>query len=157
MTLGYHAYDNCFQFETQWKRMKENEMDALSFIWTVYSYHLNRALNVPTKLEQWAIDIARPYLLNNLPSALTPDTTDPRSASLNYEEPDFMDFDNIVDSKLPAAVDWQLLGGKHKRRINKEATQATLPASPSRHNPSVSHTAIPLTTGRVDTSEGAFC
>jgi hypothetical protein len=37
--------------------MKENEMDALSFIWTVYSYHLNRALDVPTKLERWAIDI----------------------------------------------------------------------------------------------------
>ncbi|KAI2494418.1 hypothetical protein MHU86_20101 [Fragilaria crotonensis] len=33
ITLGYHhAYDHCFQFETQWERRKENELDALTFI-----------------------------------------------------------------------------------------------------------------------------
>jgi hypothetical protein len=44
ITFGYHAYDHCFQFETQWERMKETVVDALTFIWNVYSYHLNRAL-----------------------------------------------------------------------------------------------------------------
>ncbi|KAI2499330.1 hypothetical protein MHU86_15174 [Fragilaria crotonensis] len=108
ITFGYHAYDHCFQFETQWERMKEIEVDALTFIWNVYSYHLNRALDMPEKLERWAIDIARPYLLNNLPSALTPDTTDPRNARLIYEEPDFMDFDASTDGKLPA-IEWQVI------------------------------------------------
>ena len=28
ITFGYHVYDHCFQFETQWKKMQENEMDA---------------------------------------------------------------------------------------------------------------------------------
>jgi hypothetical protein len=151
ITLGYHAYDHCFQFETQWERMKESEKDALTFIWSVYSYHLNRALDMPNKLERWAIDIARPYLLNHLPSALTPDTTDPRSAQLNYEEPDVMDLDDM-DSKLPAAKDWQLVGGKHKQRTNLEAIQTPLPGSPSRHNQSIA-AAVTQTTTATGTEE----
>jgi len=131
ITLGYHAYDHCFQFETQWERMKENEMDALIFIWNVYSYHLNRALPMPTKLQGWAIDIARPYLLNHLPSALTPDTTDPRKARLHYDEPTCMDFEDDLDSKLPS-VDWQLVGAKQKMNSNKDATRTPLPDSPAR-------------------------
>ena len=106
--------------------------DALTFIWTVYSYHLSRALDIPTKLERWAIDIARPYLLNNLPSALTPDTTDPRNARLNYDEPDFMDFDtDSMDSKVPA-VDWHLVGKKHKLKPNRDAMQ--IPSLPHQND-----------------------
>ena len=86
---------------------------------------------LPTKLERWAIDIARPYLLNNLPSALlSPDASDPRNARLNYEEPDFMDFDGDMDSKLPAKENWQLVGGKQKLKPLKDATQTPLPSSP---------------------------
>jgi hypothetical protein len=152
ITFGYHAYDHCFQFETQWEKMKENETDALIFIWNVYSYHLNRALDMPKKLERWAIDIARPYLLNNLPSALTPDTTDPRTARLHYEEPDFMDFEDGNDSKLPA-VDWQLVGGKQKQRPTKDATQTPLPVSPERPLPTT--TRPNGTTQPTETNEGS--
>jgi hypothetical protein len=64
ITFGYHVYDHCFQFKTQWEKMRENEVDALTFIWYMCFYHVNRALDIPTKLERWAIDIAHPYLLN---------------------------------------------------------------------------------------------
>ena len=60
-----------------------NETDPLTFIWHVYFYHINRALDMPTKFKRWAIDITCPYLLNNLPSALTPDITDPHNAQEN--------------------------------------------------------------------------
>jgi hypothetical protein len=60
--------------------MQENEMDALTFIWHVYFYQVNIALDMPMKCKRWAINIASPYLLNNLPSALTPDITDPHNA-----------------------------------------------------------------------------
>ena len=26
ITFGYHVYDHCFQFETQWEKLWENEM-----------------------------------------------------------------------------------------------------------------------------------
>jgi hypothetical protein len=35
--FGYHAYDHCFQFDTQWERMIKNETDTLKFIWESYS------------------------------------------------------------------------------------------------------------------------
>jgi hypothetical protein len=35
--------------------------------------------------------------LKSLPSALTPDTTDPRTARLRYEEPDYTDFNDGND------------------------------------------------------------
>jgi hypothetical protein len=79
--------------------MWENEMDILTFIWHVFFYHINRALDIPMKLERWAIDIARPYLLNNLPSALTPDISDPCNARMDYEEPEFMDFDAETEAE----------------------------------------------------------
>ena len=85
ISCGYHVYDHCFQFETQWEGVQENEMDALIFIWHVYFYHINRALDIPMKLKRWAINIACPYHLNNLPSALTPDISDPRNASIDYK------------------------------------------------------------------------
>ena len=72
--------DHCFQFKTQWEKMRENEIDVLTFIWHVYFYHNNRGLDIPMKLKMWAISIAQPYLLNNLPSALTHDISDPRNA-----------------------------------------------------------------------------
>jgi hypothetical protein len=43
ISLAYHAYDHCFQFKTQWEKMKANEKDAVTFISNLYSYHLNRA------------------------------------------------------------------------------------------------------------------
>ena len=88
-------------------------MDALTLIWHVQFYHVNRALDMPTKLKRWAIDIAHPYFLIFLPSALTPDVTDPGNAQMDYEEPEFMDFDTEMESKIPAN-DWTLVGSKQK-------------------------------------------
>ena len=120
ITCGYHVYDHCFQFETHWERMQENEMDVLTFILHVYFYHVNRALDIPTKLKRWAIDIAHPYLLNNLSSALTPEISDPRNAWMDYEEPEFMYFDAEMESKIPAN-DWKMVGRNcdHTKRQHK--------------------------------------
>jgi hypothetical protein len=60
--------------------VQENEMDDLTFIWHVYVFHINRALDMPSKLKRWAIDTACQYLMNNLSSAPTPDTSDPCNA-----------------------------------------------------------------------------
>jgi hypothetical protein len=53
ITFGYHVYDYCFQFETQWERMRENEMDVLTFVWHVYFYRVNRALDMPRSPCPW--------------------------------------------------------------------------------------------------------
>ena len=53
--FGYHAYDHCFQFDTQWERMSTNQTDTLKFIWEGYSYLLSRGMKIPKKMERWAI------------------------------------------------------------------------------------------------------
>ena len=105
--FGYHAYDHCFQFDTQWERMRQNQNDVLKFVWESYCYLISRGMKIPKKHERWAQDIAKPYLSKYLPNALTVDTTDPRRARRDYDEEDLMDTEDTVnDKKLPANDDW---------------------------------------------------
>ena len=129
--FGYHAYDHCFQFDTQWQRMIHNQTDTLKFIWESFSYLLSRGMKIPKKLERWAIDIARPHLLTNKPSALTVDTTDPRSARRIYDEDELMQGADSVDTTIPASK-WTPDLGKRNTESNpthsKPLYQPLLPA-----------------------------
>ena len=104
IVLGYHCYDDCFQFETQWERMIQSESDTLTYIWYVYTYHCNTKLEMPTVLQNWAMDIAKPYLERNYPDRLTPDTTDPRNGRFQYTESDLMDIEEDEEEGKPAAL-----------------------------------------------------
>lgn len=128
-------YDHCFQFDTQWERMNRNQTDTIKFIWESYSYLLSCGMRIPKKLERWAIDIARPYLETNMPSALTVDTTDPRSARHIYDEDEIMEDTDNNNKKLPAKDNWTPVQGKAKQRTstNEEALDTPLPDSPSRN------------------------
>ncbi|KAI2494125.1 hypothetical protein MHU86_20396 [Fragilaria crotonensis] len=88
---------------------------------------------IPTKLERWALDIANLYLQTHLPSALSVDTTDPRSARRIYDEDEIMEDDDSTDKKLPAADNWTPVHGKTKRHTT-EALDTQLPDSPIRHS-----------------------
>ena len=133
IVLGYHVYDNCFQFDTQWDEMQKNEGDALQFIWFVYSYHLSRSMEIPTTLAKWANDIAKPYLEENRPDTLEPNTDDPRKGRRHYDEPDLMDTDENEQTK-PAAEEWKIVGKKTRTTpAVKDAAQIPLPDSPNRN------------------------
>ena len=124
--FGYHAYDHCFQFETQWDRMIKNQTDALQFIWSSYSYLVSREMRIPTKLAQWAMDVAQPHLQIHRPSALNVDTTDPRSARRNYDEDDIMEEEDELNKKLPAQDEWTpVLGTKRARSPTQKEKQST--------------------------------
>ncbi|KAI2511658.1 hypothetical protein MHU86_2724 [Fragilaria crotonensis] len=118
--FGYHVYDHCFQFDTQWERMKNNQTDTLKVIWERFSYLVSRSMIISTKLQCWALDIANLYLQTHMPSALTVDTTDPRSARRVYDEDEILEDDDSTDKKLPAANTWTPVQGKTKRHT-KEA------------------------------------
>jgi hypothetical protein len=78
--FGYHAFDHCFQFNTQWERMRQNEPDVLKFVWERYHFLISRGMKIPKKHERWAQDIAKPYLSTHHSNALIVNATDPRSA-----------------------------------------------------------------------------
>jgi hypothetical protein len=142
ISFGYYAYDHCFQFETQWERMKRNEEDTLKFIWASYCYKTSRALAISTQMERWAKDIAQPYLLRNSPSSLHVDVTDPRQARKIYEEPELMEIDDddstTSSNKKPAAKEdgWTEVQRRNKTsRSEREAIATPLPNSPPRSPP----------------------
>jgi hypothetical protein len=115
--FGFHAYDHCFQFDTQWKCMSQNQTDTLIFIWEGYSYLLSHGKKIPKKMELWAIDIARPYLQIHLISALTVNTTDPRSTRRIYDEDELMQGADSVDTTIPASK-WTPVLGKRNTESN---------------------------------------
>ena len=136
--FGYHSYDHCFQFDTQWERMTKSETDTLQFIWESYRYVVSRKLEVPTITKRWAIDIAKPHLAQHRPKALQVDTTDPRNARRKYDESDLMDIDSSASSERPEGMDekeWTTIQGKRERAPKEtplEAIDTPLPASPQR-------------------------
>ena len=71
----------------------------------------------------------------HFPHRLTPNTTDPRLARLQYNEPDLMDTDD--DSK-PAATpenEWTLVTGSKAATPSPDAAETPLPTSPPRSTP----------------------
>ena len=74
--------------------MQKDEGDVLQFIWSVYSYVMSRTMEIPSPLDRWAIDIAKPYLQKHRPDTLDFNTDDPRKARRYYDEPDLMDIDD---------------------------------------------------------------
>ena len=135
IVLGYHCYDDCFQFETQWERMIQSESDSLTYIWYVYTYHCNTKLEMPTVLQNWAMDIAKPYLEGNYPDRLTPDTNDPRNGRLQYTESDLMDIEEDEEEGKPAAQpEWKLVESRKVKASSStaKAIATPLPASPKR-------------------------
>ncbi|KAI2499380.1 hypothetical protein MHU86_15092 [Fragilaria crotonensis] len=118
---------------TQWQRMIHNQTDTQVHLGEPATY--SRGMKIPKKLERWAIDIARPHLLTNKPSALTVDTTDPRSARRIYDEDEIMEDTDSTDKKLPAKDNWTPVQGKTKPRTitNEEARDTPLPVLPSRN------------------------
>ena len=129
--LGYHCYDDCFQFETQWERMVQSESDALTYIWFVYTYHCNMQIDMPIILHNWSKDIAQPYLEKHHPDRLTPDTSDPRNGRLHYIETDPMEIEE--DGKMPPLPEWQVVGARKEKTLDTNTAITTpLPASPKR-------------------------
>ena len=122
IVLAFHAYDNCFQFDTQWQKMQKNEGDVLQFIWSVSNYHLSRDLEIQARpLKSWDTDIVKPHQTVNRPEAIEVDTTDPRKARRHYDEPDLMEVGEL-STKPKADENWKLVGGK----TNPSKTQLKL-------------------------------
>ena len=110
ISIGYFTYDDCFHFETQWMKMCRHLTAKYKFIWFSYLYHTKRFLATANTLEAWALDIARPYLLKNLPDGYEPDTTDPRTGRFD-ESYDDMEIEDRKPAAIPADNDAGAAGG----------------------------------------------
>ena len=115
-------------------KRQENEMDALMFIWHMYFNQVNRALDLPMKLERWAIAIAHPYLSSIFPSASTTDITDSCNASMDFKNQNsWILMQKWNPKSMQITGNWLAEKGiATTQRGNKK----TLPASPEHWNQS---------------------
>ena len=74
VTLGYFAIDDGAVFDLEWSAREANPTKMHSIIWYNYLYHIDRELDIPTKLNAWAIQVSQPYLQLNAPHYLLTDT-----------------------------------------------------------------------------------
>jgi hypothetical protein len=153
VAVGYHCYDHCLQFETQWNNMAKSESEIITFVWLMHSYHLDKKLFPLAILTKWAKDIAQPCLAIHKPAVLTMAITDPLEARrkyneqdptdvkqprMKYNEQDPMDLeDDKFDKLLPAQEEnWQVVGPKHIHAITPiSATELPLPTCPLEAQP----------------------
>jgi hypothetical protein len=103
-----------------------------------------------------SVNLARPHLEKFIPSALTVDTTDPRSARRLYDEKDLMEIDNPANSRGTnlqhgQKLEWTTAHGKSKACPSKEAIETPIPNSPTRI-PTPAVAPPPTTTPRKPTT-----
>jgi hypothetical protein len=73
VTLGRN-FVSFSSFETIWNNFDHNPLQLLLVIWYRYIYHVDRKLDVPKKLHDWANTHSLPYLSVNADKALPVDT-----------------------------------------------------------------------------------
>jgi hypothetical protein len=74
VTLGYFAIDDGALFDLEWSAREANPTKMNSIIWYNYLYHIDREIDIPTKLNVWATQVSQPFLIKNAPHLLITDT-----------------------------------------------------------------------------------
>ncbi|KAI2497763.1 hypothetical protein MHU86_16758 [Fragilaria crotonensis] len=72
-TLGRYAVDGS-TFDMIWNEFEVDPLRAHCLIWYHYMFHLDRHMDIPSKLESWATKRSQVYLAIHAPSVLSVDT-----------------------------------------------------------------------------------
>jgi hypothetical protein len=74
ITLGYYVYADCNEFESFRRQFVSKQTLCMKMVWFNFMYHVDRNLDIPIKLQNWATEVARPYLSKLDPVFLRIDT-----------------------------------------------------------------------------------
>ena len=73
-TLGFFAVNDGMDVDIEWRAQLVDPLRVHRLIWYNYLYHIDRDMDVPQKLDTWAIHVSRPYILENHAKSLTMNT-----------------------------------------------------------------------------------
>ncbi len=74
VTLGYFAIDDGAFFDLEWSARAASPTKMHSIIWYNYLYHIDRDIDIPTKLNAWATLVSQPYLIKHASHFLSTNT-----------------------------------------------------------------------------------
>ena len=75
VNLGFYVFDDCSEFNGHWRQFVSKQTFCSKVVWYNFTYHLDRNIDIPSKLLAWATELARPHLDQVDPSFLRIDTT----------------------------------------------------------------------------------
>ena len=75
VTLGYYVFDDCTVFDKHWATFSTDTIFCHCVIWFNFVYHVDRKLDIPPILQEWATGISQPNLNSHSSKFLQIDTT----------------------------------------------------------------------------------
>ena len=77
ITLGYYTVEDGTEFDVEWHAMLVDPLRIHRLFWYNYLYHIDREMQIPPKLDTWAVYVSRPYILENHIASLSMNTQIP--------------------------------------------------------------------------------
>ncbi len=100
MTLGFFVVEDCAEFDATWKKMDRDPLLVHRAIWYQFMYHVDRDIQIPEKLNAWAMNVSQPYLECYDETSLEIDTS-VKWKDLQFDS--FMDTDDTSAAWIPVS------------------------------------------------------
>ena len=93
--LGLYSYDDGLEFDCIWDDPEKTWYKRHKIVWYTYWYHRQHNIATPMKLQVWAIEVSKPFLMENAPGFLEINTRKMSWKDLYYGDYDPMEEDAI--------------------------------------------------------------
>ena len=74
LNLGLFVFDDCAEFDQLWKTMDKDPATVHHAIWYQFMFHVNHDLQIPEKLNAWAVNFSHGFLEVHDPLSMAVDT-----------------------------------------------------------------------------------
>ncbi|KAI2512020.1 hypothetical protein MHU86_2308 [Fragilaria crotonensis] len=99
LSLGFFVFEeDCFECDKLWADMEKDPLQVHRSIWYNFRFHIDQMMDIPPKLNAWAINVTRAYLSHFDPSTLYETDT----LAYSWKTMPFMETSMEVDSP----TDW---------------------------------------------------
>ena len=86
INLGYYAIMEGSMFDLEWFLMSTNPIKMYRIIWYNFLFHVDRDMDIPPLLNEWATKVSQPYLKTHDPASLDMNTLHNRWKDLTFTD-----------------------------------------------------------------------
>ena len=101
--LGYYAVEDGHNFDIEWRARTVNPLRLHRLIWYNYLFHIDREMEIPKKLNAWAMEISQPYIQAHQANVLTMNTLQQAWTTISFEDELMEEAEDKDGNELP----WQ--------------------------------------------------
>ncbi|KAI2513647.1 hypothetical protein MHU86_787 [Fragilaria crotonensis] len=70
ISLGFFVFEDCFECDELWEKFETDPLQVHRSIWYNIRFHVDQEMNIPPKLNDWAVNVSRAYLSHFDPTTL---------------------------------------------------------------------------------------